>query len=85
MATATRAESPSEPARWPTAEGVEENLRDVRRAVTQVRHAAEDAAAEAALTIRRHPLRAVGTSAVVGAAIGAVIGFGAGWFARRRW
>lgn len=84
MATAIRAESPSKPARWPTAEGVEENLREVRRAVTQVRHAAEDAAAEAALTIRRHPLRAVGTSAFVGAAIGAVIGFGAGWFARRR-
>jgi ElaB/YqjD/DUF883 family membrane-anchored ribosome-binding protein len=72
----------TEPPRWPTREALEENFREVRRAATTARHAAEDAAAEAALTIRRHPLRAVGGAAVVAGVAGVLVGFGAGWFTR---
>jgi hypothetical protein len=65
-------------------ESVEENLRQARRVVNATRHAAEDAATEAALRIRRHPLTAVGAAVVAGAIAGGLIGFGAAWFARSR-
>jgi ElaB/YqjD/DUF883 family membrane-anchored ribosome-binding protein len=84
MATVTEAERTTEPCRWPAAQAFDENLREARRVVTTVRHAAEDAAADAGLRIRRHPLRAVGAAVVVGAVGGALVGFGAGWFARTR-
>jgi hypothetical protein len=81
MAT-TYAERVMDPAHWPTREVLEENLREVRHAVTAARHAAEDVAADAALTIRRHPLRAVAGGVIVAGLAGVVVGFGAGWFAR---
>ena len=84
MATVNHAEPSTEPCRWPTMEAVEENVRQARRVVNTARHAAEDAVTEAALKVRRHPLQAVGAAVVVGAVTGALIGFGAGWFARRR-
>jgi ElaB/YqjD/DUF883 family membrane-anchored ribosome-binding protein len=84
MATVTDAERTTEACRWPAAHAFEENLREARRAVTTVRHAAEDAIAEGELKIRRHPLRAVGAAVVAGAVGGALVGFGAGWFALRR-
>lgn len=59
----------------PVRGAVQENLRDVRRAVVAGRHAVEDCAAEATLTVRRHPLAAVGLAAGVGALLGAAIGF----------
>ena len=84
MATATQAERATEPCRWPTADSLEEKLREARRTVTDARHAVEDAVTEAGLNIRRHPLRAVGAAVVAGAAAGLLVGFGAGWFARKR-
>jgi ElaB/YqjD/DUF883 family membrane-anchored ribosome-binding protein len=84
MATATQTERVTEPCCWPTREALEQNLREVRRVATTTRHAAEDSVAEAALNIRRHPLRAVGGAAVVAGMAGVLIGFGAGWFARAR-
>jgi ElaB/YqjD/DUF883 family membrane-anchored ribosome-binding protein len=84
MATATETDRPADACRWPTGEAFEENLREVRRVAATARHAAEDAVAEAALNIRRHPLRAVATAAAVGGIAGALAGFGAGWFARAR-
>jgi hypothetical protein len=51
---------------------------------TTARHAAEDAVAEAALNIRRHPLRTVAGAAIVAGVAGLLVGFGAGWFARTR-
>jgi ElaB/YqjD/DUF883 family membrane-anchored ribosome-binding protein len=74
----------TEPCRWPTIESVEENLRQAREAVNTARHAAEDAMGEATQDIRRHPLRAVGAAAIAGLFAGAFVGFGAGWFARKR-
>ena len=84
MAPVSHPERKAEPCAWPAAEVFEENLREARRAVTSARHAAEDAVAEAALTIRRNPWRAVGAAVVIGAAGGAVAGFGAARLARTR-
>ena len=84
MAIATHSERVNEPGRWPTREALEENLREVRRVATSARHAAEDAVAEAALNIRRNPLRAVAGAAVVAGIAGMLVGFGAGLFARNR-
>ena len=83
MATATQAECATA-GRWPAREALEENLSEVRRAASTARHVAEDAVAEAALNIRRHPLRSVAGVAVVAGAAGVLFGFGAGWFARTR-
>ena len=87
MATAVQPERSTEPCRWPTREQVEERLRDARRAVTAVRHTAEDAAANTVSTVRRHPLRAVGGAMAAGALAGAFVGACAAWFmrTRRRW
>ena len=84
MATATQTAHATEPCRWPTREALEENLREVRRVATTARQAAEDTVAEAALNIRRHPLRAIAGAAVAAGIAGIVLGFGAGWFARTR-
>lgn len=74
----------AEAQRWPAFEALEENLRDARRVAAKTRHAAEDAAGEAVLTIRRHPVRAVGVAAVAGTIIGAALGFAAAWAFRTR-
>jgi ElaB/YqjD/DUF883 family membrane-anchored ribosome-binding protein len=84
MATVNEAFAATEPCRWPAFETFEEKLRDAQQRVRMARHGAEDAVAEAVLTIRRHPLRAVGAGAVIGAGVGALVGFAAGWFARTR-
>lgn len=81
MATATQTQCKVALPPWATREGFEENLREARRAVTTVRHAAEDAAAETALEIRQHPLRAVAGAAGIGVVAGVLVGFGAGWVA----
>jgi ElaB/YqjD/DUF883 family membrane-anchored ribosome-binding protein len=84
MRTTAQAERTTEPCRWPTIESVEENLRQARRVVNTARHAAEGAAGEAELNIRRYPLQAVGAAIVVGVVVGSAFGFGVGWFARTR-
>lgn len=84
MAATIQAERTTEPRTWPTIESVEENLRQARRAVNTARHAAEDAASEAALKIRRHPLRAVGAAVTFGMIVGGLVGLGAAAFWRRR-
>ena len=84
MTTPLQAERVTEPRRWEVPEAVEENLREVRRVATTARHAAEDAVAEAALNVRRHPLGAVATTAAVAGIAGLLVGFGAGWFVRAR-
>ena len=83
MATA-QAERVTVPGSWPTREALEENLREVRRVATTARHAAEDAVGQAALNIRRHPLRALAGVAAVAGIAGVLVGFGAGWCARTR-
>ena len=84
MAMTSETERVPEPCAWPTKETLAENLREVRRAATTARYAAEDAVGEAALNIRRHPFRAVATAAVIAGIAGVLIGFGSWWFARRR-
>lgn len=59
----------------PIRTAVEENMRDVRRAVVAGRHAAEDAAAEATIQVRRHPVMSLGVAAGIGALLGCLIGF----------
>jgi ElaB/YqjD/DUF883 family membrane-anchored ribosome-binding protein len=68
----------------PAMAAVEENVRDLRRAVAAGRHAAEDYAAETTKQVRRHPFAALGVAVGFGAVFGCLIGFGAGWFGGRR-
>jgi ElaB/YqjD/DUF883 family membrane-anchored ribosome-binding protein len=66
----------------PALDTLDETMRQGRRAYVRGRHAAEDAATTAALTIRRRPLAAVMIGAGAGALAGAVIGFAFGRLAR---
>jgi len=87
MATATdtaQARAVTPECAWPTLDSVEEGARRVRRAYVETRHKAEDAAAEARLTVRRHPLASVVTGMAAGAFLGAVCGLAVSWFARAR-
>jgi len=88
MATATEAVHGSAanagPCAWPTFDAVEEGTRRARRALVDVRHKTEDAAADARLAVRRHPLAAVGAGVATGALLGAVCGFVFAWFTRPR-
>ena len=86
MTTAIRlgaiSESLRERCAWPSFKSMRGNLRDARRKVTAAHHAAEDFAADAALKVRRHPLRAVSVAMVTGAVFGSLVRFGTGWFGR---
>jgi ElaB/YqjD/DUF883 family membrane-anchored ribosome-binding protein len=68
---------------WPAHDTLDDVRRQVARVKTAVRHNAEDATADAALRIRRHPLASVGLAACVGTVTGAMLGFGVGYFTRR--
>jgi len=59
----------------PALKVLEENVRQVRRAVVHGRHAAEDLAASAALRVRRHPLGTVAAALGAGLLAGAAAGF----------
>jgi hypothetical protein len=85
MATAIRggvvSDSPSEPCAWPT---FEEDVRKAKNAFNAARRATETMARGTIEEVRKHPLRAAGLAIFTGAMTGALIGFGAGWFARNR-
>lgn len=83
MATAVRERIEEARRNWQSTGSVEERLRTAKRALTDVRHASEDAVAEAALKIRRRPIAAVGGAAALGVVLGAVFGVAAGFFAAR--
>ena len=68
----------------PVRAAVDENMRDVRRAVVAGRHAVEDCAAETTVRVRRHPFASLGIAAGVGALFGCVIGFAVGRTGDRR-
>jgi ElaB/YqjD/DUF883 family membrane-anchored ribosome-binding protein len=68
----------------PVLAAVEENMRDVRRAVVAGRHAVEDRAAEATIQVRRHPFVSLGIAAGVGTLFGCLIGFTLGRLGDRR-
>ena len=59
----------------PALEAIEENVRDVRRAVVAGRQTVEDYTAEATLQVRRHPFMAVGLAVGVGTLFGCLVGF----------
>ena len=59
----------------PAWEAVEQNVRDVRRAVVAGRRTAEDYAAEATLQVRRHPLMALAVAVGIGTVLGCLAGF----------
>jgi ElaB/YqjD/DUF883 family membrane-anchored ribosome-binding protein len=69
---------------WPTAESVEQAVRDARKAVAGARKATQDAVERLELTARRRPLAAVGVAAAAGFVVGGVLAFGIGWFTARR-
>jgi ferric-dicitrate binding protein FerR (iron transport regulator) len=79
MATVAQPQHASEPCRWPAREELEEKLRDARRVVTNARHSAEDLAADAASTVRRHSLRSISAVMFAGAVAGFAVGFCAGF------
>lgn len=68
----------------PALESLEQNVRDARRAMAHGRRAAEDFVDDAALRVRRHPLRSVTMAMTAGATAGCLIGFGLGWVVGRR-
>jgi len=68
----------------PELERLDETMRQGRKFIMRGQHAAEDAAAAAALRIRRRPGSAVMVAAGVGALVGALVGFGLGSVARCR-
>jgi ElaB/YqjD/DUF883 family membrane-anchored ribosome-binding protein len=67
----------------PALDTIDETMRRGRRVVVRGQHAVEDAAAAAALTIRRRPLSAIVIAAFGGALVGALTGFGIGRLTRR--
>jgi hypothetical protein len=86
MATATetaRTSAATEPCAWPTLDTFEEGTRRVRRALVDARHTAEDVAADARLTVRRHPITSVAAGMAAGAFVGAACGIAVALFARR--
>jgi ElaB/YqjD/DUF883 family membrane-anchored ribosome-binding protein len=62
----------------PIREAVEENFRDIRRAVVTGRHALEDAGDQATIQVRRHPFLSLGVAVGIGTLFGCLIGFAAG-------
>jgi ElaB/YqjD/DUF883 family membrane-anchored ribosome-binding protein len=68
----------------PTLDKLDETTRQGRQVVLRGQHAAEDAAAAAALRIRRRPLSAVIIAAGAGALVGALIASGVGRLTRCR-
>ena len=68
----------------PVRAAVEENIREVRRAVVAGRHAVEDCAAEATIQVRRHPFFSLGLAVGVGTLFGCLIGYSVGRLLRCR-
>jgi len=68
----------------PVLTAVEENMRDIRRAVVAGRHAVEDCTAEATIQVRRHPFVSLGIAAGVGTLFGCLMGFTIGRVVGRR-
>ena len=56
---------------WPSRRQIEERMRTARRAIEDARHSAEDLAADATVTVRRHPLTSVAAAAGAGVLLGA--------------
>lgn len=56
----------------------EEGLEHGRRVFARQREAAEDRITEAALHVRRHPIRSVALVAAAGAMLGCIVGFAVG-------
>jgi ElaB/YqjD/DUF883 family membrane-anchored ribosome-binding protein len=85
MATKTEAAVEAIKERFaPAFDRVDDALRQGRQVFVRRQHAAEDAAAAAALGIRRRPLSAVTMAAGAGALVGGLVGFGLGCLARWR-
>jgi hypothetical protein len=57
-------------AREAIADSIDDGMRSMRRAAVRGRHAAEDAAAELRIRVRRDPLRMVGVAVAIGALSG---------------
>ena len=68
----------------PVLAALEENARDVRRAVVAGRHAVEDCTAETTQQVRRHPFMAVGLAVGIGSLAGCLFGFTLGRRGRGR-
>jgi ElaB/YqjD/DUF883 family membrane-anchored ribosome-binding protein len=63
----------SAPCEWSATEAMDEAKRQVRRALTDIRHRAEDATSEAELKIRRRPFATIGLATCVGATVAGIL------------
>ena len=68
----------------PLRAAVDENIREVRRAITVGRHAVEDCAGETAIQVRRHPFLSLGVAVGAGMFLGCLFGFTIGRFSGSR-
>lgn len=68
----------------PMFQTLEENVRKARRAIVEGEHKVEDAIAQAALEIRRRPVKAVSIAAVAGLTLGCIGGLVLGWKTARK-
>jgi ElaB/YqjD/DUF883 family membrane-anchored ribosome-binding protein len=68
----------------PVRAAVDENMREVRRAVAAGRRAVEDCTDEAVIEVRKHPFRSLGIAVGAGMFLGCVCGFTIGRFSRPR-
>jgi ElaB/YqjD/DUF883 family membrane-anchored ribosome-binding protein len=68
----------------PLRAAVDENMRDVRQAITTGRRAVEDCTDEAVSQVGRHPFMSLGVAVGAGMVLGCVFGFTIGRFSRRR-
>ena len=59
----------------PAVDEFDERVRQAKRVITRVQHAAEDGVGSTVTQIRRHPLRAVAIAGGIGAFVGAAFGF----------
>lgn len=62
----------------PTAEILEDNMRQARRAIVRGQYAAEDAVEAATLQVRRYPRTAIAVAVSAGALAGCLMGFALG-------
>jgi ElaB/YqjD/DUF883 family membrane-anchored ribosome-binding protein len=68
----------------PLRAAVDENMRDVRRAIAAGRRAVEEYSDEAVIQVRRHPFMSLGAAVGAGMVLGCVFGFTLGRFSGPR-
>lgn len=58
---------------WPSRRQIDAHVRTARHAIKDARHSAAEFAADATVTVRRHPLTSVAAAAAAGVLLGATL------------